>query len=281
MTVYPSMPHAAYLAQPALSVSGMKQLLPPSCPAVYQYWRTHKRPSKPAFDFGHLVHYLVLEEGPLFVSIPFDSYRSKVAQKMRDDAYAADMVPVQWDDLCRAMACASAVLADPVAASLLSHGRAEVTLTWADPATGVNMRARVDWLRDKARGRLWAIDLKTAASADPQTFARHAADFGYHRQQAQYEDGLKACGLSDNPGFLFIVVEVEPPHLVSVISLKADAVALGRDQNAKAARIFKACVESGQWPSYTGGEVAEVELPTWYVRNAEKELDQEEEEDAA
>lgn len=280
MTVHPSIPHAEYLSMPALSVSGMKQLLPPSCPAVFRYWRDHKKPSKPAFDFGHLVHYLVLEEGPLFVSIPFDSYRTKAAQKMRDDAYAADTVPVLWEDLGRAMTCAAAVLADPVAASLLSRGRPEVTLTWTDQATGVPMRARVDWLRDQARGRLWAIDLKTAVSADPQTFARHAADFGYHRQQAQYEDGLKACGLSTNPGFLFIVVEVDPPHLVSVISLKADAVALGRDQNAKAARIYKACMESGQWPSYTGGEVAEIELPSWYVRNAEKELEENEEEAA-
>jgi hypothetical protein len=275
MTVIPNLDHAEYLSMPALSVSGMKQIL--EAPAIFKYWRDHKRPSKPAFDFGHLVHYLVLEEGPVFVSIPFDSYRTKAAQKMRDDAYAADLVPVLWADLGRAMACATAVLSDRVAASLLSHGRPEVTLTWTDPATGVPMRSRVDWLRDQAKGRLWCVDLKTAASAEPKTFARHAADFGYHCQQAMYEDGIKATGLSTNPGFLFVVVEVEPPHLVSVISLQADAVALGREQNAKAARIYKACVESGQWPNYTGGEVAEVGLPNWYVRNAEDELNNEEE----
>lgn len=277
MTVIPDLDHNTYLSMPALSVSGMKQLLPPSCPALFKYWRENKRPSKPAFDFGHLVHYLVLEQGPLFVTIPFDSYRTKAAQKMRDYAYAADLVPVLWEDLGKAMACASAVLADRVAGSLLSRGRAEVTLTWTDPETGVPMRSRVDWLRDRAKGRLWCVDLKTAASADPKTFVRHAADFGYHRQQAMYIDGIKACGLSDNPGFLFVVVEVDAPHLVSIISLKAESVELGREQNAKAARIFKACMESGQWPSYTGGEVAEVELPTWYVRQAEAELEIEEE----
>ena len=280
MTVLPNVPHAEYLSMPALSVSGMKQLLPPSCPAIYRHWRDNKKPSKPAFDFGHLVHYLVLEEGPLFVSIPFDSYRSKAAQKMRDDAYAADLVPVLWEDLGRAMACATAVLSDHLAASLLSRGRPEVTLTWTDPATGVQMRSRVDWLRDQTKGRLWCVDLKTAASADPKTFAKNAANFGYHQQQAMYEDGIKATGLSTNPGFLFVVVEVEPPHIVSVISLKADAVELGREQNAKAARIYKACIDSGQWPSYTGGEVAEVELPNWYIRQAEKELEDNEEEAA-
>ena len=263
---------AEYHRLPALSQSGMKLLLPPSCPALFKHWQENRRPSKPAYDFGHIVHDLVLGGGPEIVTVPFDSWRTKAAQTMRDKAYAEDRVPVLWADFCRAVACASAVLADPLAHSLFSNGRAEVTLSWTDPDTGVAMRGRVDWLRDKTKGRVYAVDLKTSASAEPKAFAKSAANFGYHQQQANYVDGIKAAGLSDNPGFLFVVVEVEPPHIVSVVELDPTDVELGRDMNARATRIFKACSESGHWPNYTGGEIARVSLPTWYVRQAEAEM---------
>lgn len=265
------LPHNEYLSHPALSVSGMKMLLPPSCPRLFKHWQENRRPSKPAFDFGHLVHNLVLGDGPEFVTVPFDSWRTKAAQGMRDKAHNEGRVPTLWEDFGRAVACATAVHADPLAHALLSNGRAEVTLTWTDPASGVKMRGRVDWLRDKVSGRLYAVDLKTASSADPKTFAKSAANFGYHQQQAQYEDGIQACGLSDNPGFLFVVVEVTAPYIVSVIQLDAADVALGREQNAKAARVFKACTESGHWPNYTNGQIGQVSLPGWYVRQANEE----------
>lgn len=62
--VYDDMPEHVYLADPvpggSLSFSGAKALLPPSCPALYRHQRDHGRPPKPAFDFGHAVHSMVL-----------------------------------------------------------------------------------------------------------------------------------------------------------------------------------------------------------------------------
>ena len=71
---------------------------------------------------------------------------------------------------------------------------------WQDES-GVWCRALVDWLPDVAPGgRLIVADYKTAASADPDTWARAAASYGYHQQDAWYLAGVEALGLNpDDP----------------------------------------------------------------------------------
>jgi hypothetical protein len=51
----------------SLSSSGAKLLLPPSCPAIYQWARTHPTYSD-AFDFGHAAHKKVLGAGAEIVA---------------------------------------------------------------------------------------------------------------------------------------------------------------------------------------------------------------------
>jgi hypothetical protein len=69
---------------------------------------------------------------------------------------------------------------------------------------------------------------------------------------------------------VFIAHEKEPPYLVSVVELDADAVALGRALNARAAEMFRDCRESGVWPGY-GDEVHQISLPRWSYTQAEEQ----------
>ena len=65
-----------------------------------------------------------------------------------------------------------------------------------------------------ADGTHWLPDVKTTGrSARPAAFARDAATFGYHVQDAFYQDGYFAC-TGVHPRFLDIVVETTAPHLV-------------------------------------------------------------------
>lgn len=266
--VIDGLPHNEYLQHPALSVSGMRLLLPPSCPALFRYYMDHPRPSKRTYDFGHVVHALVLGDGPQIVPIDADDWRTKDARAQRDEAYAAGQVPVLLSEYTEAEACAASVKADPDAGPLFDTGRAEVSLFWDDEQTGVRMRGRLDWLRDDL---VIGVDLKTAASADPETFARSAANYGYAQQQAQYEDAIRAVGLNDDPEFLFVVVEKSPPYLVSVIELDPEAVRIGRAMNRKAALIYKRCLESNTWPGFGPG-VSTVSLPMWWMMQNEEEI---------
>ena len=275
MTVIPDLDHNAYLAMPALSVSGMKQLLPPSCPALFRHWRENGRPSKHAYDIGHVAHGLVLGDGPTVVVVNAPDWRGKAAREERDAAYADGLVPVLAHEYEQCAAMAAAVRANKVADALLSHGKPEQTLTWTDP-TGVPMRARVDWLPDKRPGRRFiAVDVKTTGgSAHPHEFARAAAKFEYVMQAAHYLDGIKACGLDDDPAFVLVVVETVAPYLVSLVQFGEEDLQIGREKITAAVNIYRGCVESGLWPGYSE-DVETIELPAWYRIAHERDVEQE------
>ena len=123
-----------------------------------------------------------------------------------------------------------------VAGRLLSRGQAEHSIYWHDDATGVRLRCRPDFITE-GLGRTICIDYKTATSANPRQFQRAVQDYGYHCQQAFYEDGLAEIGLTD-VGFLFVVQSKTAPFTVSVCQIEPADVELGRRQNRAAIERF-------------------------------------------
>jgi hypothetical protein len=265
-----NLPHETYLHEPALSVSGMRMLLPPNCPALFRHYQDNRRPSKRAYDFGHVVHGLVLGDGPEIVRIDAADWRTKAAKDERDEAYSVGKVPILSHEYDEAAECAASVLAHTDAGPLFTAGRAEVSLFWTDPETDVKMRGRLDWLREEPGQRVMGVDLKTSVTADPESFGRSAANYGYAQQQAMYEDAIRATGLHDDPEFRFVVVEKSAPYLVSVIELDPEAVRIGRSMNQKAALIYKRCMETGEWPGYADN--GPVLLPFWWMSQNEEEM---------
>lgn len=275
MTVIPDVPHNEYLSMPALSVSGMKQLLPPSCPALFRHWRDNPRPSKHAYDIGHVAHGLILGDGPEVVVVDAPDWRGKAAREERDAAYADGKVPVLAHEFDECVVMAASVRANRVADALLSHGKPEQTLTWTHP-DGVPMRARVDWLPDARRdGRFTAVDVKTTGgSAHPSEFARQAAKFDYAMQAQHYLDGIRACGLDDDPEFVLIVVETAEPYLVSLVEFTEYDLQIASEKIAEAVNIYRGCVESGVWPGYSPN-VETIEMPAWWRIAHENDMDEE------
>lgn len=252
-----------------LSYSGAKKLLPPSCPAKYQWSRTHPSEPTDATDFGKVVHALTLGTFDQDVTvIDYPDYRSKEARTLRDDARAGRRTPILAKKLPDAQAVADAVHADPVAAALFSGpGRAEQAVTWTDDASGVTCKGIFDWLPDcpTMDGVQIVVDLKTTRSAHPQVFARDAGTYGYHIQAAAYTQAVRALGLADEAVTVFVTVETEPPHLVSCVTLHPDDVQFGADQWAIALDTYKTCVETGHWPGYAD-DITEITLPAYLRR---------------
>lgn len=262
----------------SLSVSGAKLLLPPSCPAKFKERMDNPPPPKRVFEFGHLVHGEVLGKGVPTVEIDADNYRKKDAQEKRDAARAAGKVPVLIGDgandefaaeLGKAKRMAAAVHADPWAGPLFKAGQAEVSLYHTDPATGLRKRGRLDWLTPDGD----CDDVKTAATANPALLERQFWKLGYFMQAAWYMDLIIALGISENPVFRFVVVEKDPPHVVTVVRYDADAITEGRRQNRLAVDTYLRCRDRNEWPGYVQGE-AELSLPRWVARDiAELEMD--------
>lgn len=258
-------------SQHALSCSGAKLLLPPSCPAKF-FWQQDHPVYKDVWDFGSAAHKVVLGSGPEMVVVPHPDWRTKDAKAMRDEARAAGKIAILERDHERVQDMAAAIRAHPMANALLNpeYGHAEQSLFWHDPESGILLRSRFDVLRDKVPGRLYIPDYKTGDSANPDSFARSAANFGYPQQDAWYTDGAKSLGYED-PAFLFIIQEKEPPFLVSVVELDDEARRAGRARNRRAITVYRSCIDNARWPGYVADDDLEViRLPYWYLRASEE-----------
>src|SRR5262249_44075553 len=147
----------------------------------------------------------------------------------------------------------------------------EQSAFWRDETFCVWRRARFDRWTPLVSGRVAIVDYKTATSADPVTFGRKAADYGYHMQNAWYIDAAKAVGLDEDPAFLFVVQEKTPPYLVSVVELDATAVEIGAARNARALSVYRECMQTGAWPGYDT-DVHLISLPAYVERAHEQEI---------
>lgn len=274
--IYPELPAADYhLQHDWLSNSGAKLLLKPSCPAKFKHQQSAGEEHKRHFDMGKVTHALTLGDGDEFVVVQAAAvdktlyaardYVTKSAQAHRDSIYASGKVPILAAELEVAKAMAAAVKADPNAGALLSQGKPEVSLFWVDEETGVKCRARLDWMPEAQDNRRLIIgDLKTAVSSEPDEFGRAAARFGYVRQHDWYLGGIRTLGINTDPAFLFIVVEKEAPHVVTVGEfIRDDDLHLAAAMNDRARRVYRQCVTDDHWPGYVTG-IAELSLPTWH-----------------
>ncbi|PTR42058.1 PDDEXK-like uncharacterized protein DUF3799 [Rhodococcus sp. OK611] len=260
--VYADIPDHVYHSDKAsLSSSGARTLLNKT-PAHFRHDQDNPRESTDYFDLGHAAHTLVLGYGAEIAEIEADSWRTKAAQQARDEARADGKTPLLTADVKRVHAMAEALREHQLAGTLFGEGEPERSMYWRDPATGVWLRSRPDWLPTRP-GRLIVADYKTTAtSASPEGFTKSALKFGYHQQHAWYVDGITELGVDDDPAFLFIVQEKDAPYLVSVCQLDEDAVELGRRRNREAIDLYAKCVADDHWPGI-GHEVHQITLPAW------------------
>jgi hypothetical protein len=268
--VYDGIPSEQYHASPALSASGAKLLLPPSCPALYKWQREHGQPPKAVFDFGHAAHGLVLGCGDPVTVIEADNWLTKAAKAARDDAYAEGRVPVLTREWEQVQGMAAAIRSHPIASALFDaeRGRPEQSAFWEDTFHGVWRRARFDWLPDTDGGRLILADFKTTVSAEPASFARSVFNFGYDLQAAWYLDAARALELADDAAFVFVAQEKTAPYLVTVFELDAEALAIGHHKAQRALSVFAECSATDTWPGYSS-DVELISPPVWLSRQYE------------
>jgi hypothetical protein len=263
--VYDGIPPEQYHANPALSASGAKLLLPPSCPALYKWQRDHPPESKPVFDFGHAAHGAVLGCGDPVTIVEADNWRTKAAQDAQKAAYADGRVPILAREWEQVQGMAAALREHPIASALLdpAHGQPEQSLFWEDPLRhGIWRRGRLDWLPDTDGGRLIVPDYKTCQSAEPRAIAKAVANYGYHLSAAWYIDGVLTLDLAEDAAFVLIFQEKTAPYLITVAELDVEALRIGHALGQRALDVFQECTAMDTWPAYTS-DVELISLPGW------------------
>lgn len=265
-------PNDVYHADRAsLSSTGARKLLS-STPAQFRYDLDHPEPPKKAFDIGTAAHRLVLGDGPDLTLVDHPVWNTKQAKAEVAQAREAGAVPLKRDEWEQVHAMAAELRRHPLAAALFDpdYGKPEQSLFWTDKATGVQCRARLDWLDDARGGRLLLPDLKTAHNASQAKFEKAVLDFRYDQQADHYVDGVTQLGLAEDVSFVFVVQEKDPPYLVNVIELATPWLVMAADRNKRAREIYAECTATGVWPGY-GSEVSMAWPPDWLLARHERE----------
>ena len=141
----------------------------------------------------------------------------------------------------------------------LKNGHAEVSVFW-DHA-GIGCKCRPDYVSPDG---LILVDLKTAADASPEAFAKSVVNYGYHRQASWYLQGWRRV-TGFHADFVFVVIEKQPPHGIACYTLDEAALAEGwfqcRNILAKY-RSFLSEPEEARNPGYPT-DIQELTLPRW------------------
>lgn len=246
--------------EPSISASGLK-LIEEKSPA--HYWEQsplnpkRKPPeSKPHFALGHLLHDILLYKGAIpddYYIVP-DGFVRAHNVKWADEIDGYDEAVREGRNILRksefdtGLAMAESVDAHELAGALLSAGEPEMTLACQDPKTGRWMRARPDILPSTME---IIPDVKTAANAAPFEFERSATRFGYFQSAAHYLDVLDILYGEMKRRFVLIVIEKQPPYLVTLYHLDDGDIYYGRMLNRRALNLFDHCLKTGDWHGYS------------------------------
>lgn len=234
-------------------------------PAHYFAWCAGEdAPPTPAMEFGKAFHAYVLESRSFAdryaVAPDFGDGRTNAAKAAKAEFLTehAGKALVRAEDMERIIRMADALAAHPLAKNLIIGGESEVTLRWTDPATGLRCKSRSDFYVPELS---IAMDLKSTDDANPAAFARSCAKYRYHVQDAFYSDGYAAIGRPIER-FLFVAVEKDAPHAVSVCLVDDAARDRANDLVRREMERLAECVAANTWPAYGDG-INTLALPAW------------------
>lgn len=258
----PGMSFKDYLAEPAMSNSGLKRLR--KSPAHYVAGDDPEAEPKDSLRRGSLLHTLVLEPETVTqryrVKPDGMSFATKDGKAWRD-ATPTGVEIVSDAELRAAKRQAKHLIDLPEVAALLGSGQAEVSFFWTDRATMVPCKGRADWVFRTDAGVV-LLDLKTTEAADPDSFAKSCARYGYHMQAAWYSQGWEAATGESVLGFVFGAVESAWPHIAAPYMIDDAGHEKGRAECRRLLDLYAQCLESGRWPGYVE-TIEPINLPAW------------------
>lgn len=282
MTILPAVPAERYHADdlgtaPSLSASIAHTLITSS---PRHAWTQHPRlnPNFTAtvddkFDVGTICHSLLLEGEAAVEIIDAPDWRTKWAQEERDQARAHGRIPLlgkHYDNVKDMVAAVTSQIErlelDPLP---LTDGAPEQTIVWQEG--DIACRARIDWLHTNGD----VCDIKTTSRLAVGWDRGPLFDHGCDIQAAFYTRGLQSL-TGTKPAWTWLVIETAPPYGLIPYRLSAPVLALGDAKVERALRIWRECLERGEWPLYPA-LVVDAELPAyiearWLEKEAREEL---------
>ncbi len=224
------------------------------------------RESKAAFDLGTLFHASALpgesideiaafkpegmdmrtKEGKAFLA----EHKGKIIFSP-SDAYVLDQMMLSLRQ-------------HPFTAGLVNgelKGKAEQSFFCTDPETGLELKARPDFMLDDYS---LIIDLKSTADASPEGFQRSICNWSYHTQASHYLDVVEGATGTRPQAFLFVVVEKVRPFCTAVYMADQAMIDLGKQHARESLNNIANWIADKSFPGYSD-RVEEISLPRWML----------------
>jgi hypothetical protein len=251
-----------YHAAEAVGSSALRQITNQT-PAHYLYDKNNPSQPTPSQRLGTLIHEAILEPyrfAEMSVIMPdFSGTGSRAAKEdwllnNHGKIILNQETKDQIDGIIKSL------IAHPSARQLMSDGHAEESLFWRDAETGMQCKARPDFVRE---GRI-VVDVKSTLDASYRSFQKDIANYGYDQQAAHYLDGCSEVLGGNYDTFLIVAVEKTPPYAVAVYQFDETMVNEGRAKNQAALKTLAECKKTGIYPAYPTG-ITPIALPSWAV----------------
>jgi len=271
---YQDLENERYHASSGWSSSKIKSLLEQT-PAHLAHGLTVKQEATAAMARGTALHTLILEPHRFHeqyaVHGKWDN-RSNAgkAERLAFEAKHEGKGFISEAEFEKCSAMAAAVLADPVARSLVTDGIAESSVYWwyksmdadDDERYQIMTKVRPDFL---PRAYPVIVDIKTADDASYSGFSRSIEKYGYHISAAMYLEGVNQCqplltsmGNMAKTKFVFVVVESTAPYLVATYELSSEYLEIGKAKYRMCMRKLQEAMRDG----FTGYPPLRVIEPT-------------------
>ena len=258
-----NMPNDDYHKSEGVSKTGLDKI--ERSPAHYKWPKKHNATRN--MEIGTAIHTAILEPERFDID-----YKIAEANKRTDKSYR-DLAKENGGECTLTTPESIGILGmqksvyDNVEATALLKlkGRAELSAFITDPETGIQIRARYDWLTDSGI----CVDLKK--TQDLRKFSRSVVDYRYHVQDAMYSFIYKQI-TGDDLTFYFLAVEEDSPHSCKLFELDDLGKEIGAHYFRKNLRTYAECMNSGKWPHKDLG-AGVLEMPNWLVSQYEESLE--------
>ncbi len=166
------------------------------------------------------------------------------------------------DEFAACLEIAERVTQAAAFSELFPEGKAEATIVWVCPRTGLLRKGRIDWLADDLSS---ITDLKSARDASIRGFTKALGEYNIHRQAYSYSEGVYQITGTRPKMFNFAVFEKEPPYAAGFYYASQTTLELGRLEDNELMDRYARCVRDGHWPCYPD-ELQPLDPPAWRVQ---------------
>lgn len=246
-----------YRKQKGLSYSAFKEFL--TSPAAYKNYLTAPKKFSPAMQFGTAAHCKILEPERFDVrytqapNLDGPKTRNPWKQEWEDFKAANVAKTVLSRDSWYALDKMQQVIFETEAsAQYFRNGTPEVAMFWTDPVTGIQCKAKCDWLSEEHG----VIDYKTTSVHFPSgnqevvgdALIGEIAKYRYHMQVAHYMAGVSALHLDCEHNFTFVFQRTHSGFECVPLDLHPQDVERAFALRARKLKEFKECQETNHWP---------------------------------